>query len=129
MTSAARLIDEILPDLPHCHTIHPTSPWVWAPIPHPPGPMKIVTGCDSTVLIEGSPAAVLGSTSERCVLHGCATPGGSAVVAEGSTRVLIGGKPAARVSDRTSHPGCVSTIAAGGGKIIGPGATTVSIGD
>ena len=76
--------------------------------PHVGGP--ILPGSNSTVLIGGLPAAVMG---DICV---CTGPPDSIV--QGSASVLIGGKPAARVGDSTAH----------GGKIV-LGCPTVLIGD
>lgn len=65
------------------------------------------TGGVMTVLIEGLPAAVVGTT------HTCSFPGTpphppNAVIPPGSKTVLIGGLPAARMGDAC---GCTATIA------------------
>ena len=82
-------------------------PIVEAGKPHVGGP--ILPGANSTVLIGGMPASVLG---DMCV---CAGPPDSIVM--GSSSVYIGGAPAARMGDGTAH----------GGKIVF-GCPTVLIG-
>lgn len=71
-------------------------------VPHVGGP--IVGSGNSTVLIDGLPAAVL---SDNCI---CTGP--PATISSGSTTVLIGGKPAARMGDATSHNGRIVSGAA-----------------
>lgn len=75
--------------------------------PHTGGP--VLPPGTATVLIGGTPAAVLG---DMCT---CAGPPDSIVA--GSATVMIGGKPAARMGDSTSH-----------GGVIQAGCTTVLIG-
>ncbi len=88
MPSAARLNDMHV-----CPMLSPTVP----PIPHVGGP---ISGPGvPTVLIGGSPAAVLG---DMCV---CVGP--PATIVKGSSSVMIGGKPAARMGDATSHGGSI----------------------
>lgn len=82
-------------------------PMVTGNVPHVGG--TILPGGNTTVLIGGQPAAVVG---DNCV---CTGPPDS--IAQGSTTVLIGGKPAARMGDSTAH----------GGKIVA-GCPTVLIG-
>jgi len=77
------------------------------PKPHVGGPL--LPGGNSTVLIGGLPASVVG---DNCV---CAGPTDSLVM--GSSSVLIGGKPAVRMGDSTAH----------GGKVV-LGCMTVMIG-
>jgi uncharacterized Zn-binding protein involved in type VI secretion len=67
------------------------------PIPHVGGPV-VGPGCP-TVLIGGSPAAVVGDMLV-CV-------GPPDVIIMGSATVLIGGKPAARMGDTTAHGGTI----------------------
>lgn len=82
-------------------------PMTTGPIPHVGGP--VTTGVVS-VLIEGSPAATVGSVA-ICV-------GPADTIVTGSATVLIGGLPAARVGDRTAHGGTViagsATVQIGG---------------
>jgi len=70
----------------------------------------------STVIISGSPAAVVGDT-HICAFPPTAGPHPPNTIAQGSTTVSIGGQPAARVGDIT---GCGAAIIAG--------AVTVQIG-
>jgi uncharacterized Zn-binding protein involved in type VI secretion len=63
-----------------------------------------------SVLIAGSPAAVVGDRA-ACV-------GPLATITTGSGTVLIGGRRAARVGSATDH----------GGSVVGPGAPSVLIG-
>ncbi len=65
--------------------------------PHIGGP--ILPGSNTTVLIGGQPAAVVG---DSCT---CSGPPDSIVL--GSSSVLIGNKPAARQGDSTSHGGTI----------------------
>ena len=62
---------------------------------------------ESTVLIEGLPAARVGDMAT------CAGPPDT--IAMGSGTVLIGGMPAARVGDLTAHGG---TIVMGSGTVM-----------
>jgi uncharacterized Zn-binding protein involved in type VI secretion len=77
------------------------------PKPHVGGP--ILPGSNTTVLIGGQPAAVVGDS--------CTCVGPPDTIAAGSSSVMIGGKPAARMGDSTAH----------GGKIV-LGLPTVMIG-
>lgn len=85
MAAAARITD-----------MH-TCPMSDGPKPHVGGPL--LPGGNSTVLIGGLPASVVG---DSCV---CAGPTDSLVM--GSSSVLIGGKPAVRMGDSTAHGGVV----------------------
>ena len=67
------------------------------PVPHVGGP--IVGPGVPTVLIGGSPAAVVGDT--------CTCVGPPDSIVAGSTKVMIGGKPAARMGDATAHGGSI----------------------
>lgn len=82
-------------------------PMVTGNVPHVGGP--VMPGSNTTVLIGGQPAAVVG---DKCT---CTGPPDSIV--QGSGTVLIAGKQAARMGDATAH----------GGKIVA-GLTTVLIG-
>ena len=83
-------------------------PQITGTVPHVGGP--ILPGSNTTVLIGGLPAAILG---DQCV---CTGPPDSLV--KGSSSVLIAGKPAVRMGDSTAH----------GGSVI-LGCATVLIGD
>jgi uncharacterized Zn-binding protein involved in type VI secretion len=127
MPAAARLTDKIKQDTPHCHApIHPAAPTP-TPVAHPGLPLDLVGPPAPTVMIEGKPAAVLGTMSKPCMLPSC-VPAGPGVVAKGSATVLLCGIPAARVDDMTAHVSCVAPIPSPQGKVMPPGATTVQIG-
>lgn len=66
-------------------------------VPHIGGP--VLPGGNTTVLIGGMPAAVVG---DNCV---CAGPTDS--ITKGSSTVTIGGKAAARMGDSTAHGGTI----------------------
>jgi uncharacterized Zn-binding protein involved in type VI secretion len=86
MPPAARVSDNHV-----CPLVNPNgSPHVGGPILPPGAP---------TVLIGGTPAAIVGS---MCT---CAGPPDSIVM--GSTTVLISGTPAARLGDSTAHGGTI----------------------
>ncbi|WP_417368597.1 PAAR domain-containing protein [Flavobacterium beibuense] len=68
------------------------------PKPHVGGP--ILPGGNTTVLVGGMPAAVVG---DNCV---CA--GAPDVLTTGSSSVFIAGKPAVRMGDPTAHGGTVT---------------------
>jgi len=127
MPNAARISDNVMHDGPHCHApIHPAAPTP-TPVPHPPMPLTLISGGVPTVLINGLPAAVVGSQGQPCMLATC-VPGGPGVIAMGSTTVFIGGMPAARVGDLVNHASCVAPIPSPTGKILPPGSPTVIIG-
>ncbi|HWM85402.1 MAG TPA: PAAR domain-containing protein [Kofleriaceae bacterium] len=67
------------------------------PKPHVGGP---ITKGVLTVIIDGQPAATVGSV--------CTCAGPPDMVAKGSSTVFIGGKPAARVGDQTAHGGAIT---------------------
>ncbi|MBV9173162.1 MAG: PAAR domain-containing protein [Chloroflexi bacterium] len=105
------------------------------PLPHP-YTGQILQGCETSVLIGGKPAAVLGSGLTNVPPH-IPTPPGTAPgpgavpqndgkIIMGSATVLIGGKPAARVGDSASP--CVNSTPPGIATIVGPGVPTVIIG-
>ena len=85
-----------------------TCPMSDGPKPHVGGPL--LPGGNSSVLIGGLPAAIVG---DSCV---CAGPPDSLIV--GSSSVLIAGKPAVRMGDSTAHGGVVvlgcATVLIGG---------------
>jgi len=74
-----------------------TCPMSDGPKPHVGGP---VTVGNPTVLIDGMPAAVIGSI--------CTCVGPPDAVKEGSSTVYIGGMKAARVGDKTVHGGIIT---------------------
>jgi uncharacterized Zn-binding protein involved in type VI secretion len=88
------------------HIVLVPSPGGPVPTPMPlPFAGTITGGCSPTVLIQGMPAATVGSTATNVPPH--VPPGGtfqvpptnSGTVLKGSATVLIGSKPAARVGD------------------------------
>ena len=83
-------------------------PMTTGTVPHVGGP--ILPGGNSTVLIGGMPASVVGDS--------CVCTGPPDTIVKGSATVLIGGVPAARMGDSTAH----------GGTIV-LGCPTVIIGD
>ncbi|MQA92536.1 MAG: hypothetical protein GEU90_20330 [Gemmatimonas sp.] len=123
---AARMGDQVIQMVPHCHApIHPPAP-VPTPIPHPGLPLLIIKG-SPTVLIGNMPAARVTDMTIPCMLPGC-VPGGPGLIAMGSTTVLIGGLPAGRVGDMTAHATCVAPIPSPTGMVMPPGCPTVLIG-
>lgn len=74
-----------------------TCPMSDGPKPHVGGP---VTQGIMTVLIDGQPAAVVGSV--------CTCAGPPDAVMKGSLTVYIGGQPAARMGDMTVHGGVIT---------------------
>ncbi len=79
-----------------------TCPMSDGPKPHVGGP--VMPPGVPTVMIEGKPAATVGS------LCTCTGPPDSIIM--GSTTVFIGGKPAARMGDTTAHGGTITLGAA-----------------
>lgn len=82
-------------------------PMVTGNVPHVGG--SVMPGSNTTVLIGGQPAAIVGDK--------CTCSGPPDTIVQGSATVMIAGKQAARMGDATAH----------GGKII-VGLTTVLIG-
>lgn len=74
-----------------------TCPMVTGTVPHVGGPIS--GPCVPTVLIGGSPAAVVGDM--------CVCTGPPDTIVKGSSGVFIGGKPAARMGDTTAHGGII----------------------
>jgi uncharacterized Zn-binding protein involved in type VI secretion len=127
MPAAARQMDMVKHDSPHCHApIHPPAPTP-TPTPHPALPLPITSLTVSTVLINSMPAAVMGSMSQICSLPSC-VPNGPGLVAKGSATVLIGKQPAARSGDLVAFAACVAPIPSPTGSIQSPCSPTVTIG-
>lgn len=123
---AARLGDQVIQSIPHCHApIHPPAP-VPTPMPHPGLPLPIIKG-EVTVLIGNMPAARVTDMTMPCMLPGC-VPAGPGMIAKGSVTVLIGNLPAGRVGDMTAHVSCVAPIPSPTGTVMPPGCPTVLIG-
>ncbi len=124
---AARVGDQVLQEIPHCHApIHPAA-LVPTPAPHPGLPLPIMPPGGVTVTIGGQPAARVGDMTELCMLPGC-TPAGPGIIAKGSATVMICGMPAARLGDMTQHATCVAPIPSPTGTIMPPCCPTVLIG-
>lgn len=86
-------------------------------VPHPPLPITgyINGNCSSDVMINGIPAATVGSTTfeqDAC----CGTNSG--VVAQGSSTVFINGKPAARIGDKIDPHNGTANITGGSSNVI-----------
>lgn len=127
MPPAARMMDMVLQDAPHCHApIHPPAPTP-TPVPHPALPLPILSPCAPTVLIGKMPAARMTDITKICTLAAC-VPAGPGMLMKCSTTVLISKLPAARVGDMTMHASCVAPIPSPTGKVLPPGCPTVMIG-
>ena len=129
MPFAAKLNDQVVGT--DTHVIMVATPG--GPVPTPlPNPFSgtITGGCSTNVLIDGKPAAVVGSTATNNPPHvpqgGSfqTPPTNSGTVLQGSTSVLINGKPAARINDPVQT--CNDPAPAATSKIVGAG--TVQIG-
>jgi uncharacterized Zn-binding protein involved in type VI secretion len=110
------------------HLIQPPSPGPPAPVPHPFS--GIIDGnLSSTVLIEGRPAATMGSTATNLPPH--IPQGGTFVrpptnrgtIQMGSPTVLIDGKPAARNGDTAMT--CNDPVDAPMGTVVSTTATVL----
>lgn len=124
---AARMMDMVLQDIPHCHApIHPPAPTP-TPVPHPALPLPILSPCAPTVLIGKMPAARVTDITKICTLAAC-VPAGPGMIALGSFKTLISKMPAARAGDMTAHVSCVAPIPSPTGKILPPCCVTVMIG-
>lgn len=75
-----------------------TCPMVTSTVPHVGGPL--IPGSNSTVIIAGMAAAVVGDS--------CVCTGPTDAIAAGSGTVMIGGKPAVRMGDSTAHGGVIT---------------------
>src|SRR5579859_2969456 len=107
-TGPASVLGDRAPGICTHIVLVPTPPGepVSTPLPHRYSG-TIVQNCETTVLIGGKPAAVVGSGLRNIPPH-IPTPPGTAPgvpatndgqIAMGSATALIGGKPAARVGD------------------------------
>jgi uncharacterized Zn-binding protein involved in type VI secretion len=109
-------------------------PTAGGPVPTPtqlPFNGMIAQGCVPTVLIEGKPAAVVGSIAVNAPPHvpdkGSfqTPPTNQGTVMLGSATVLLGGKPAARAGDKVltcndPAPAPVGTVQCTSTVLIGP---------
>ncbi|OLR92876.1 PAAR domain-containing protein [Actinokineospora bangkokensis] len=128
---AAKLGDQVLAT--DTHIVLVPSPGGPVPTPVPlPFTGKILGGCSANVLVEGKPAAVLGSTAQNLPPHVPPAPAtfqvpptDQATIVQGSATVLVNGKPAARAGDKAQTcndpaPLPVGTVQATGTVLIGP---------
>ncbi|ONI81521.1 hypothetical protein ALI144C_19600 [Actinosynnema sp. ALI-1.44] len=104
---AAKLGDQVVGVDVHIVLVpSPTGP-VPTPVPLP-FDGKIVDGCSGNVLIEGAPAAVVGSAAANSPVH--VPPGGEfetpptnrGTLVAGNPTVLVNGKPLARSGDQVT---------------------------
>jgi uncharacterized Zn-binding protein involved in type VI secretion len=104
MPFAAKMNDQVMGTDTHIVMIPGPGGPVPTPLPHPFVGL-ITGGCSTTVLIEGRPAAVVGSTATGNPPHVPqggpfqVPPTNQGTIMQGSTSVLIDGKPAARSAD------------------------------
>jgi uncharacterized Zn-binding protein involved in type VI secretion len=106
--------------------VHPVpSPALGTPVPTPlPFSAPLLEGLSSKVLMEGKPAAVVGSAGLNVPPHVGITDAFSApnlqrgTVTDGSATVLIEGKPAA-------HTGSAATTCTATGTLTGSAATVL----
>jgi uncharacterized Zn-binding protein involved in type VI secretion len=129
MPFAAKMTDQVIGTDTHIVMVPSPGGPVPTPLPHPFAG-KITGGCSTTVMIDGQPAALSGSTATNSPAHvpqgGSfqTPPTNSGTVLPGSTSVLISGKPAARIGDPVQT--CNDPAPAPTGKIAGT--STVLIG-
>ncbi len=128
---AARMTDKVAAMDIHIILIPaPPAPPVPTPIPHPFNG-TITSGIVASVLIDGQPAATLGSIAMNNPPHipqggpFQIPPTNQGTIIKGSATVLIGGKPAARMGDTVQT--CNDPVPLPVGSIIS-GSVTVLIG-
>jgi uncharacterized Zn-binding protein involved in type VI secretion len=126
---AAKLGDKVVGT--DIHIVMMPSPAGPVPTPTPmPFSGTITDGCSTDVLIEGKPAAVVGSKAVNMPPHVPAggpfqkPPNNMGTILTGSPTVLINGKPAARAGDTVNTcndpaPAPTGTIVAIGQVLIG----------
>ncbi|WP_422104878.1 PAAR domain-containing protein [Winogradskyella sp.] len=85
-----------MPNAARLNDMH-VCPMSDGPKPHVGGP--ILPGANTTVLIGGQPAAVVGDS--------CTCVGPTDSIIKGSSSVMISGNPAARMGDSTAHGGTI----------------------
>lgn len=130
MSPAAKMGDKVVGTDIHIINIPSPGGPVPTPLPHPFAG-TITSGCSTDVLIQGMPAAVLGSTATNAPPHipqggpFLNPPTNQGTVIKGSATVMINNKPAARTGDTvmtcndpapapTSSIVAVSTVDIGG---------------
>ncbi|WDZ87012.1 PAAR domain-containing protein [Micromonospora cathayae] len=126
---AAKLGDKVVGT--DTHIIMIPSPVGPVPTPTPmPFAGTIATGCSTDVLIEGKPAAVVGSGAVNSPPHVPTggpfqvPPTNQGTVLAGSPTVLINGKPAARHGDKVNT--CNDPAPAPNGTIVATGQVLVA---
>ena len=128
MPAAAKMGDKVIGT--DTHILMVPSPG--GPVPTPtslPFSGTITGGCSTDVLIEGKPAAVVGSSATNTPPHIAPSPfqvppTNQGTVIAGSTSVMINNKPAARSGDKVTTcndpaPAPTSSIQAVGQVMIG----------
>lgn len=126
---AARSGDQVVGTDTHIVMVPSAGGPVPTPLPHPFSG-SIVSSVSSNVMIEGMPAATVGSVAQNTPPHLPTPPGASfqvpptnqGTVMAGSASVMINGKPAARMGDQVQtcndpSPAPVSRIAAGASRV------------
>ncbi|OZV83050.1 hypothetical protein CA850_05960 [Micromonospora echinospora] len=126
---AAKLGDKVVGT--DTHIIMIPSPGGPVPTPTPmPFAGTITTGCSTDVLIEGKPAAVVGSGAQNAPPHVPTggpfqvPPTNQGTVLAGSPTVLINGKPAARHGDKVNT--CNDPAPLPNGTIVATGQVLVA---
>lgn len=111
------------------HLIQPPGPVAPVPVPHPFDGV-LVDSLSADVLIEGQPAAIVGSVARNQPPHVpsggtfVVPPTNAAMILRGSATVLINGKPAARAGDSAltcndPAPAPVGVVMANSSVLIG----------
>lgn len=125
---AAKMGDKIVATDIHIVMIPSPGGPVPTPLPHPFVGI-IAGGCSTNVLIEGQPAATVGSTAANLPLHipqgGTfqKPPTNKGTIIMGSATVLINGKPAARMGDTATT--CNDPADLPVGNVMGTGVTVL----
>lgn len=129
---AAKMGDKIVAVDTHIIMIPaPPGPPVPTPLPHPFNGM-INNQCSTNVMIQGKPAATVGSMASNMPPHipqggpFQKPPTNMGQITMGSTTVFINGKPAARMGDTAMT--CNDPVDVPVGKVVVAGTPTVLIG-
>lgn len=129
---AAKMGDKVVGTDTHIILIPaPPGPPVPTPLPHPFAG-TITSGCSTNVLIQGQPAATVGSIAMNTPPHipqggpFQIPPTNQGTIIKGSTTVFINNKPAARMGDTANT--CNDPAPAPVGQVVVAGAPTVLIG-
>lgn len=125
---AAKLGDKVVAVDTHIIMIPTPGGPVPTPLPHPFAG-TILGGCSTNVLIEGKPAATVGSTATNLPPHipqggpFQRPPTNQGTIIMGSATVLINGKPAARMGDTATT--CNDPADLPVGKVVAMGVTVL----